>query len=79
VEHRVAVGATCIWGAGEATPFLGDDLEETQNGYVLWIFGWRLFFDILLSILGLGGGMEQPSEIGHVWKHPVFKKLVYGN
>jgi hypothetical protein len=63
VEHRVAVGATGIWGASEAAPFLGGDLEETQNGYVLWIFHWRLFFNILLPILGLGGRMEQPLEI----------------
>jgi hypothetical protein len=63
VEHRVAAGAAGIWGTGEAAPFLGGDLEETQNGYVLWIFRWRLFFDILQPILGLGGGMEQPLEI----------------
>jgi hypothetical protein len=35
VEHRVAAGAADIWGASEAAPFLGDDLEETQNRSVL--------------------------------------------
>jgi hypothetical protein len=44
VEHRVAAGAAGIWGASEATPFLGGDLEETQNKYVLLIFCWRMFF-----------------------------------
>jgi hypothetical protein len=66
VEHRVATGATHIWGVGEAAPFLGGNLEETQNGYVLWIFGWRLFFDILLPILGLGGGMELGPTLSHI-------------
>jgi hypothetical protein len=35
MEHRVAAGATDIWGASETAPFLGGDLEETQNRYVI--------------------------------------------
>jgi hypothetical protein len=33
-----------VWGADESDPYLGCNLDESQNTTSVWVTGWRSFF-----------------------------------